>query len=290
MATERVQLHGASTLCVERFGRVEGKPVLYFHGLPGSRLDLVWADALFRDAGLAVVAVDRPGFGGSSFVRGRALLDWPNDVDALADRLGLERFAVLGYSSGGKYAIACASWLPERVTLAGVVAGTGPPEIPGFRAGLGGIDRISLTLAKRARPLALALWGVLRRMVLGRPDRFLAAFEKEISGPDRAVLADTAMREALLRAVCEGLRPGAPGVVEDYAVEARPWGFALGEIRVPVRIWHGDSDDVVPLEHSRYLAARIPTASLTVMERVGHLLLVEQLEPVVRELASADAS
>lgn len=287
MATESVQLDGARTLCVERFGRVEGKPVLYFHGLPGSRLDVLQADALFRDAGLAVLAVDRPGFGGSSFVRRRALLDWPGDVAALADRLGLERFAVVGYSSGGKYAITCAASLPERVTLAEVVAGTGPPEIPGFRAGLGGIDRISLTLATRARPLALALWGVVRRMALGRPDRFVAQFEKEVSGPDRAELADPAMREALLRSVREGLRPGAAGVVEDYAVEARAWSFALGEIQVPVRIWHGDSDHVVPLEHSRYLAARIPTASLTVMERAGHLLLGEQLEPVVREVASA---
>lgn len=289
MATERIRLHGGRTLCVERFGSVEGEQVLYFHGLPGSRLDFVWADALFRDAGLAVVAVDRPGFGGSSFVRGRALLDWPDDVDALADRLGLERFAVLGYSSGGKYAIACASSLPERVTLAGVVAGTGPPEIPGFRAGLGGIDRISLMLSQRGRPLALALWGVVRRMALGRPDRFVAQFEKEASGPDRAVLADPAIREALLRSVREGLRPGAAGVVEDYAVEARPWGVALEEILVPVRIWHGDSDDVVPLEHSRYLAARIPTARLTVMERAGHLLR-EQLDPIVRELASGGVS
>ena len=285
MPTEHVPLDGARTLCVERFGRVEGKPVLYFHGLPGSRLELVWADALFQDAGLALLAVDRPGFGGSSFVRGRALLDWPRDVDALADRLGLERFAVVGYSSGGKYAIACASSLPERVTLAGVVAGTGPPEIPGFRTGLGGIDRISLTLATRARPLALALWGVVRRMALGRPERFVAQFEKEVSEADRAVLADPAIREALLRAVREGLRPGAAGVVEDYAVEARPWGVALGEIRVPVRIWHGEADDVVPLEHSRYLTARIPTARLTVMEGAGHILR-DQLDPLVRELAS----
>ena len=66
MATERVQLDGGRMLCVERLGSLDGEPVLYFHGLPGSRLDFVWADALFRGAGLAVVAVDRPGFGGSS--------------------------------------------------------------------------------------------------------------------------------------------------------------------------------------------------------------------------------
>ena len=88
---------------------------------------------MFSEAGVDVVAIDRPGFGGSTFVRGRTLLDWPRDVEALADRLGLDRFAVAGYSSGGKYSIACAAALPERVSL------------------------------------AASLWGVMRPMALGRP-------------------------------------------------------------------------------------------------------------------------
>jgi alpha/beta hydrolase family protein len=95
VATESVQLDGGRTLCVERFGRVDGKPVLYFHGLPGRASTWFGPMRCFAARGLAVVAVDRPGFGGSSFERRRALLDWPGDVDALADRLGLERFAVV---------------------------------------------------------------------------------------------------------------------------------------------------------------------------------------------------
>ena len=289
MPTERVELAGGRTLCVERFGARDGAPVLYFHGLPGSRLDFVLRDDVFSEAGLDVVAIDRPGFGGSTFVRGRTLLDWPRDVEALADRLGLDRFAVAGYSSGGKYSIACAAALPERVSLAASLAGTGPPEIPGFRKSLDAYDRVTMTLATRARPLALALWGVMRRMALGRPERFVAAVEKELSAPDRAALADPATRAAWLRTLQESLRPGAAGVIEDWAIEARPWGFSLEEIRVPVRIWHGDCDNVVPFDHSRYLARRIPGAQLTVMGGRGHLP-AEGLVPIARALASDAAS
>lgn len=158
MPTERVELAGGRTLCVERFGARDGAPVLYFHGLPGSRLDFVLRADVFSEAGVDVVAIDRPGFG--------------------------------GYSSGGKYSIACAAALPERVSLAASLAGTGPPEIPGFRKSLDAYDRVTMALATRARPLALVLWGAMRRMALGRPERFVAGVEKELSAPDRAALAD----------------------------------------------------------------------------------------------------
>jgi pimeloyl-ACP methyl ester carboxylesterase len=139
---------------------------------------------------------------------------------------------VVGYSSGGKYAIACPASLPERVTRAGVLAGTGPPEIPGFRVGLGSFDQISMTLATRARPLALALWGLTRRMALGRPDRFLAYLEKETRGPDRAVLADPAMRWSL--ALPGGAYPdGKPD--GDGARRAPAAGRATGTGRVGAR-------------------------------------------------------
>ena len=286
MPSEVVAIADGRSLCLERFGDPQGSPVLYFPGLPGSRLDLVAEEAVFAQAGVAVLAVDRPGFGGSSHVPGRTLLDWPRDVEGLAQRLGLERFAVAGYSSGGKYALACAIALPQRVSLAAVMSGVGPPETPGFRASLGRVDRLSLTLAVRARPLALALWGTARRVALGRySERVVVGFEQEASASDRAVLADPVARAALLRSVQEGLRPGAAGVVCDYALEAREWGFAVEAIRVPVRLWHGDDDGVVPLAHSRYLERRIPGAQLTLLDGAGHLLR-GRLEPIARVLGA----
>ncbi len=267
-----VGLADGRRLAYAEYGDREGAPILYFHGVPGSRLDGEPFDAAYRELGIRVVAVDRPGFGGSSYARGRRLLDWPADVAALADSLGLESFAVAGYSSGGKYALACAHSIPERVEVAAVVAGVGPPDTPGFREGLSRTDRLTMTLGTRARPLALAYWRLARTMLHRRPESFIAEFDKEVSEPDRAVLADPEMRSLVLATTREALRPGALGLVQDIVIQARPWGFRLEDVRLPVRIWHGESDEVVPLRHSRHAAAAIDGAELTTFPGEGHLL------------------
>jgi pimeloyl-ACP methyl ester carboxylesterase len=268
----RLRLPDGRVLGVERFGAQGGAPLLYFHGLPGSRLDFRSEAATVAAEGVELIAIDRPGFGLSTPVRGRTLRDWPRDVDALCDLLGLERVAVLGYSSGGKYALACAFALPRRVALAGVLAGTAPPEMPGFEGGMIGADRLALTLALRARPLALTAWGVVRRLAQHRPRAVMRSFARDLSGPDRERMDEPGVRRAVLDTLREGLRPGAAGTVDDYVIEGRPWGFDPAEIRVPVRLWHGDRDGVVPLTHSRWLAERIPDAELNVIDGAGHLM------------------
>lgn len=109
------------------FGDPSGTPLVYFHGFPMSRLEGWSIDRMARRRRLRVIAPDRPGFGLSTFRDQRRITDWPVDVRALASHLGLERFAILGVSGGGPYAVACASALPrEMLSAVGVVAG-GPP-------------------------------------------------------------------------------------------------------------------------------------------------------------------
>jgi pimeloyl-ACP methyl ester carboxylesterase len=283
-----LQLPDGRVIGVERFGAKAGAPLLYFHGLPGSRLDFRSEAATFAAAGVELIAVDRPGFGLSTPLRGRSLLDWPRDVEALCDRLALERVVVLGYSSGGKYSLACAFALSERVALAGVLAGTGPPEMPGFDEGMTGADRLALTLALRARPLACAFWGGVRLLAQHWPRAVMTSFARDLSGPDRERMEEPAVRRAVLDSLREALRPGAAGTVDDYVVEGRPWGFDLAEIRVPVRLWHGEGDGVVPLAHSRWLAERIPDAELSVIAGAGHLMF-GHLGPVAAQLRLSDA-
>jgi pimeloyl-ACP methyl ester carboxylesterase len=117
---------------------------------------------------------------------------------------------VAGYSSGGKYALACAHALPDRVEAAGVVAGVGPPDTPRFREGLSRNDRLTMTLGTRARPLALAYWRLARAMVNRRPASFIAEFEKQVSEADRAALADPEVRSMVVATTQEALRPRRP--------------------------------------------------------------------------------
>jgi pimeloyl-ACP methyl ester carboxylesterase len=283
---ELVEVGGGRALAVERLGAADGPPLLYFHGLPGSRLDLVSVAPVVAAAGVRVLAVDRPGIGGSTRVPGRSLLDWPRDVEAVADRLGLERFAVVGYSSGGKFALACAYALPARITAAGVVSGTAPPNMPGFGGTVDAADRLSRFLAVRARPLALGLWGLVGELARRRPELLLAAFERSVTEPDREVLHDPAARAAFVDTLREALRHGPAGLVDDYAIEARSWGFALEAIRARVLVWHGDRDEAVPPRHGAWVAEAIPGAELRVLEGAGHLVHRE-LPSIVGELVSA---
>src|SRR5262245_54218318 len=124
--TSQLTLPSGRLLAYCEYGDPAGAPVLYFHGSPSSRLEpLLIGDDTWRRLGLRVIAADRPGMGQSPFQDGRRLLDWPANATVLADTLGLERFAVLGFSGGGPYVFACAAQIPQRLTAAVVVSGGG---------------------------------------------------------------------------------------------------------------------------------------------------------------------
>jgi pimeloyl-ACP methyl ester carboxylesterase len=128
-AVKRVGLPDGRRLAYRQYGPPAGAPVLYLPGTPSCTTEWrMWPHGIADDLDLRVIAVDRPGLGGSDPQRHRRITDWPADVEALADALGLSRFAILGYSGGVPYALACAEALPERVTKAALVGCVGPGE------------------------------------------------------------------------------------------------------------------------------------------------------------------
>ena len=270
-----IGLRDGRALGYAEWGAGDGSPLMYFHGLPGSRLDLA-ADGFkagAREAGVRAIAVDRPGFGLSDFQRKRRYLDWPGDVTQLADALELERFGVLGYSCGGPYAAACAQAIPERLTATIIVSGVGPPDTPRFGDGLGRTDRRLIPLARRAPWLARLGVRQALRAAERTPDKFLAEFERELSPPDRQLLAAPDVREAVRSAFLEAGRAGPRGMVHDWAIWGRRWDLRLEAIAGPVRVrmWHGDRDATVPLHHAEHVARRIAGAKLIVWNGEGHL-------------------
>jgi pimeloyl-ACP methyl ester carboxylesterase len=271
-----VTLRDGRVLTYTDFGDPSGAPVLYFHGIPGSRLDGAGYEPLTRELrakGIRAIAPDRPGQGGSTQQRGRKLADWPTDVAELADALGLERFSVLGLSGGAKFALACGCALADRVKTIGLLSAVGPPETPRFREGLGRTARISMTLASRWQSSALAYWSAGRLMVRRAPGMFMHQLEAELSPIDRAVLVDPEVHRLVVATSQEWLRPGVRGVVDEWLIQARPWGFQLAEVSPPVRLWHGDADHLVPLHHSEHIARSVSDGELTVLQECGHLAI-----------------
>jgi pimeloyl-ACP methyl ester carboxylesterase len=131
-AQNYITLRDGRRLGFAEFGDRQGKPVFYFHGFPGSRLEARLADRISRESKIRFIGIDRPGYGLSSLKPGRTFVDWADDVIGLADALGVDRFSILGVSGGGPYAAACACKIPDRLDTIGIICGMGPVDVPGL--------------------------------------------------------------------------------------------------------------------------------------------------------------
>jgi pimeloyl-ACP methyl ester carboxylesterase len=254
-----------------RFGEAGGRPLFFMHGFPstGREAELLAEAASAR--GVSLLAPDRPGFGHSDFQPGRQILDWPADVAALANKLGVDRFRVLGGSAGCPYALACALRLGDRISGLAVVAGLGPIADGEVVRKMGAPARLGFALADRAPPAFRLIFGVLARLVAHFPE--LNFCLNRATAPDREVLAEPKVRAILRTAVGAAFRQGAAGPLHELALLARPWGFAPEDVVSPLDIWHGERDGVVPHEMGSLLARRMPEARLRLLPEEGHVSL-----------------
>jgi pimeloyl-ACP methyl ester carboxylesterase len=256
------------------------------HGFPASGLEAALLDAPARALGIALVAPDRPGFGLSDPLPGRTLLDWPADVAALADALGVDRFRVLGGSAGCPYALAAAHLLRDRVIRVALVAGLGPTDDREAVRRMGRTARIGFALATRAPGVFRLAFGALARLVARYP--WLNFYLNEATPPDRAALARPEVLAALDAAAGGAFRQGTAAAVQELALLAAPWGFRPEEIAAPVQIWHGREDGVVPYQMGELLARRLPDARLTLVDGEGHVSLpVRRGADILRSLLAA---
>ena len=153
---QQLRLPDGRSLGYAEYGDPAGHPIFLFHGMPGSRLTCYPDEAVTAAAGARVITVDRPGYGLSSFQPRRTLLDWPQDITALAAALHLAHYAVTGVSNGAPYALACAYQTPERVSRAGIIAGRGPLDKLGALRELSAEDRNAVRMARGP------LWWLMR--------------------------------------------------------------------------------------------------------------------------------
>ena len=272
-ANLRVRLADGTEVGYAEVGALDGHPVLHLHGTPGSRLEvgIPAARRAAEDLGVRLIAPDRPGVGLSPFRR-FSLREYPQLVRGFADALGLDRFAVTGVSSGGKYACACAWGLPERVTRAVLASSTCSFDLPGAKATWSGEDRLVYTLAGRAPWLLRLVFAKFTHDVRRDPTAVFSMM-KNLGPADQEILGRGDFRHAFAANVAEAFRQGSRGPAHDYTLEARPWGVPIDQIRVPIEIWHGEDDRLVSPQASRILAAALPGAITHFVPGEGHLLL-----------------
>lgn len=279
----RLDLPDGRVIAVAEYGDPDGVPVVNCHGGLLCRHDIASAHDAARELGIRIISPDRPGVGRSDPLPGRALTDWPADVAALTASLGIDRFAVLGWSMGGQYALALARALPERVSALAVVAGILPLDDPGVRDGLSAIDRRLTWLSCRVPPLAAASFLAMRTIARAVPAGFARYSAHEAGPADGAeIVRDPRAYSASL---AEGLRLPR-GAVEEYRVFAAPWGFAPEDVPVPAHVWWGEEDRFVPRADVEGLARRIPGSTLTTIAGAGHFVARGRWADVLGDLVA----
>jgi len=259
-----------------RAGESAVRGVFWLHGSPnvGSPPEPLFAAA--EANGLRWISYDRPGYGGSDPDDGRSVASAAADVAAVADALGIGRFAVLGHSGGGPHALACAAQLPERVIAAASLSAPAPLDAEGLDWFAGWSPGLTAEnqAATGGREALEAHWATA-----GDEDMDVVFTEADLT-------AFNGSWSWVAGVVERALENGSEGYVEDTLASVRPWGFAPEAIRVPVLIMHGAKDKMVPCAHGEWLAARCPAAELRIVPDAGHITVLDSAPEALAWLAA----
>ncbi|MDO9456489.1 alpha/beta fold hydrolase [Nocardioides sp.] len=262
-----VAVRGERRLSFAEYGSPRGDALIWMHGTPGARRQIpLEARAQAEAHGLRIVGIDRPGIGSSTPHLYDDILDWTGDLELLLDALAIDTTRVVGLSGGGPYALAAGAALPDRVLGVGVLGGVAPTVGPD--AAEGGIIQLAVRLAPLLRatrvPLGIALTNAIRlvRPLAGSGLDLYAAFQP--SG-DKNLLSRPEFKAMFLDDLLNGARFQTLAPLSDLVLFTRDWGFALRDVTVPVRWWHGDADHIIPFSHGEHVVARLPDARLSVI-------------------------
>jgi pimeloyl-ACP methyl ester carboxylesterase len=282
-------VRGDRSLRVRDAGDPYGTPIVYFHATPGSRIDMAFADDIAGELGVRIVSFDRPGYGGST-PAAFGLVSVASDAGAIADELGIERFATLGQSGGGPFSLAAAATLGDRVTRAGVASGAGPfGLVPGSLGQLDETDTAAVSLlpgdpigaqrgfASGFEPLVSAFRGATSADIV-------AAFHDSLSRRDNELMQDEHLMTALGNSMRESLRQGPDGGGWDNVAWVGTWEIDVTTIRCPVLLWYGDEDRFCPPAHGEWLRDNIAGAELTMRPGEGHFGFIEHTAEILTAL------
>ena len=260
-----------------------GHPVVYLHGTPGSRVGPFPRGRVLYELGVRLISFDRPGYGGSDRQPGRRVADVARDVEAIADKLGLDKFAVVGRSGGGPHALACAALLPDRVTSAGTLVSLAPREAEGLDwfAGMSASNVREFTTAASQPELLNETLAQVADEIKADPVSHVSTLRREMPPADQRVVTDTGILRLLANNFTEALRESAAGWLDDDLALVTPWGFDLSDIHVPVLLWHGENDVFSPAAHARWLHGRIAGAELWVGSNAAHFGALEVVPEVL---------
>lgn len=287
-----MKLSDGRTLGYAEYGPLRGVPVFYFHGFPGSRLEAAIVEDKLAELNVHLMAIDRPGIGLSDYQKSRTIVDFPEDVQELAQYLGFVHYGVLGVSGGGPYALACAWRIPTE-TLIGCAVVSGSGHYKKTKSGLSLDERIALFVAKNLPWLfRFIFWLQLGRCVNNMDwwDQNYPKLGKGLPAADERVLKSRCVKANIIAKSIEAFRQGCKGLVTDFKLFSEDWGFKLCDIPYEnkVSIFHGELDKNVPISSVRSLSEDISHCITKFYPDEGHLsVLTNKFEEIMQAFIDA---
>jgi pimeloyl-ACP methyl ester carboxylesterase len=278
------------TLEVLLSGAKDGFPLVFHHGTPQAavRFPFLERTAVFND--LRLISYSRPGYGRSTpradGDSAATVADDAGDVETILDYLGLNEFLSVGWSGGGPRSLACAALLPERCRAAACGVGIAPFDAEGLDpiAGMAPenvAEYAAVAAGKEALEEYLTEHG--SGVFNATADDIVVALGELLAGVDKEALTGD-LAEYLAASTRHAGLQGIVGWRDDDLTHTRPWGFNLGTIKVPVSIWQGTEDRMVPLAHAHWLAANVAGARAHIEDGEGHLSLLKQMDRILDDL------
>lgn len=281
---KQIQLKGGRKLGFFQYGDIKGTPVFYFHGWPASRLSAAIYDDVAKKFHVRIISPDRPGFGLSEYKKDRTLMDWPDDVVALADHLKIKTFAVMGVSGGAPYAAVCGYAIPHRITRLGIIVGLAPILGDSSLEGILWLSKMGWKYYGR--------FSIVRRIAayiqyISVQSDILLRLKKFAWGKvDRQLLSDPKLNERANLAGKDAFRQGYKGPELDLKLYTTDWKFDLKDIRAKVYLWYGRDDQNVSLNMGKYYASQISKSTLKIYPGEGHLISVTHAEEILKTLTT----
>lgn len=258
---------------IAEFGAATGRAVFWLHGTPGARRQIpIEARRYAERENIRIIGLDRPGVGSSTPHRYESVHAFADDVSTIADTLGIGRFAMIGLSGGGPYALAVAEAIPDRVVVTGILGGVAPTR------GREAIDGGAMEFGKLLAPLLPTLGMPIGRIIssffrVARPvaEPAIGLYGRFSPAADRELLQRPEFKAMFLDDLLNGGRKQMEAPFADVVVFCRDWGFSVSDITGPVRWWHGDHDHIIPHAHGEHMVGLLPDAKLVTMAGESHL-------------------
>lgn len=262
------------------YGRPDGTPVFYFHGMPGSSLEAMSVDSIARDLNLRLIAPERPGYGDSASRIDFSLQDWPLLISELAEQLKLDHFSILGYSGGGPYALACAHYMPSRINRIVLVSSPAPLSSKVMRQNINADFKPLFELAATDHAAALQQ---LSPMVASA-EVLMGIMQAPLSGSDKTLFEQDEFRKNYLQNLSRAIQQGSSGFINDLRCLYLPWPFDLEDIQLPIDIWHGRNDINIGFPVAEFLTDAMRNASPHFLHNSGHFFIFSHWKEILESL------